>query len=319
MCDRIARLIVDDDVGQYRIQRVAELTGVPAATLRAWERRYGIPRPARSESAYRLYSARDVEMVRTLRDLGASGVAISQAVERVRAASPDVTAPIFPGDVFVGVVERLLAALRRYDLEGFQAEALRATRLGPAAVVYERVFQPLMREVGDLWAEGELSVAQEHLASLAVGSVTRDVARMVQPDGSLPLMLLACFEDEDHSLGMHGVAIRLASWGIRSVDLGARVPPTALGDAVRRLAPQGIALSITRAPDVQRARALTDAYADECAEIPWFVGGAAVAGVAPRVLMRGGVVIEGELSTARAVIERALRGGDSRATKPSAR
>ncbi|WP_434422398.1 MerR family transcriptional regulator [Nannocystis pusilla] len=46
--------------GRYRIQSVAEMTGVSAATLRAWERRYGLPAPRRSSSAYRLYSDRDV-------------------------------------------------------------------------------------------------------------------------------------------------------------------------------------------------------------------------------------------------------------------
>ena len=45
---------------RYRINAVAEMTGVPAPTLRAWERRYGIPRPGRSESSYRLYSDADV-------------------------------------------------------------------------------------------------------------------------------------------------------------------------------------------------------------------------------------------------------------------
>ena len=49
---------------RYRINAVAEMTGVPAPTLRAWERRYGIPRPGRSESSYRLYSDADVAEVR---------------------------------------------------------------------------------------------------------------------------------------------------------------------------------------------------------------------------------------------------------------
>lgn len=309
---------MDDDSGRYRIQRVAELTGVPAATLRAWERRYGIPQPARSESAYRLYSVRDVEMVRKLRDLSASGVAISQAAREVRSSAkePEEHAPV---DIYQETITRILDAVHSYDAAAVHAEAARAAYLGPAAVVHERVFAPLMRTIGDLWAEGELSVAQEHLASAAVGAVTRDVARMVQPDGSLPLMLLACFEDEDHALGMHGVAIRLASWGIRSVDLGARVPPTALGAAVRSMAPRAVGLSITLAPDVQRVRALADAYADECEGLPWFVGGPAVAAVAPRVLMRGGIVIEGDLSLSRSVIERALRGEYSPPVKPRPR
>lgn len=309
-----------DLTGRYRIQVVAELTGVPAATLRAWERRYGIPQPSRSESAYRLYSARDVEMVRQLRDLCANGVAISQAARMVRESS---TAPgaeeRATKDVYGLAAERILDAVRAYDIERVDEETARAAYLGPATTVYDRVFAPLLVTIGELWHEGVLSIAQEHLASTAIGAVTRGIARMVQPAGDLPLMLLACFADEDHDLGMHGVAIRLASWGIRSVDLGARVPPMALRDAVLRLAPQGVGLSLTVVPDVTRARALVDEYADLQLPCPWFVGGAGASVVAARVLQRGGIVIDSDLVTAKTAIEQALRGEYKPAVKPSSR
>lgn len=311
---------VDDAAGRYRIQVVAELTGVPAATLRAWERRYGIPQPSRSESSYRLYSARDVEMVRQLRDLCANGVAISQAARMVRDATGELgAAETSSRDVYGIAAERILDAVRAFDADRVEEEAARAAFLGPGATVYERVFAPLLHTVGDLWHEGALSVAQEHLASRAIGAVTRGIARVVQPDGALPLIVLACFADEDHELGMHGVAIRLASWGIRSVDLGARVPPAALGDAVRKLSPQGVGLSLTVAPDVARARALVDEYAEQCDGLPWFVGGASVGAVSARVLQRGGIVIEGDLAASKTVIEQALRGEYLPPVKPSAR
>ena len=71
------------DVGRYRIQAVAEMTGVSAATLRAWERRYGIPSPSRTASAYRLYSDRDIALVRQVRELCEGGMAPSQAAQVV--------------------------------------------------------------------------------------------------------------------------------------------------------------------------------------------------------------------------------------------
>ncbi len=318
-------MLVQDDTGRYRIQVVAELTGVPAATLRAWERRHGIPQPSRTEAAYRLYSARDLEMVRQLRDLCANGVSISQAARMVQSAADAEAAASGPTerdrplDVYGEAAARILDAVRAYNVERVDEETARAAYLGPAATVYERVFSPLLRTIGELWHEGALSVAQEHLATNAVGAVTRGIARMVQPAGDLPMVLLACFEDEDHDLGMHGVSIRLASWGIRSVDLGARVPPKALADAVQRLNPNGVGLSLTFAPDVARARALADAYADVCEGLPWFVGGAAAPVVAPRVLLRGGIVVEGDLNTAKTEIERSLRGEYAPPVKPTRR
>jgi DNA-binding transcriptional MerR regulator len=74
--------------GRFRIQVVSELTAVPAPTLRAWERRYGIPTPARTASAYRLYSDHDVAMVRRLRDLCANGMSIAEAARMIGEARP---------------------------------------------------------------------------------------------------------------------------------------------------------------------------------------------------------------------------------------
>lgn len=226
--------IVQDVTGRYRIQVVAELTGVPAATLRAWERRYGIPQPARTEAAYRLYSARDVERVRQLRDLCANGVSISQAARMVLGEAEAEVGASSPThrelDVYGEAAARILDAGRRaYDAERVDEEFRPRGVPRPRGHRLRSGLAP--STVGQSWHEGALSVAQEHLASNAIGSVTRGIARMVQPVGDLPLVLLGCFEDESHDLGMHGVSIRLASWGIRSVDLGASVPPAALADA----------------------------------------------------------------------------------------
>ncbi len=60
---------------------VVQATGVQPDTLRAWERRYGLPEPGRSEGGHRLYSRRDVEIVKWLRDRQEEGLRISQAVE----------------------------------------------------------------------------------------------------------------------------------------------------------------------------------------------------------------------------------------------
>lgn len=63
----------------YRINWVAEQTGIPEATLRAWERRYGVPEPERTPSGYRIYSVNDVKKVQRMRELCAGGMSPSQA------------------------------------------------------------------------------------------------------------------------------------------------------------------------------------------------------------------------------------------------
>jgi DNA-binding transcriptional MerR regulator/methanogenic corrinoid protein MtbC1 len=79
-------------MSRYRIQAVSKLVGVPSATLRAWERRYGVPSPARTSSAYRLYSDADVQLIRRMREMVESGLAPAEASRLALAEDPEATA-----------------------------------------------------------------------------------------------------------------------------------------------------------------------------------------------------------------------------------
>lgn len=297
-----------NDSGRYRIHVVSELTGVPAPTLRAWERRHGIPTPARTSSAYRLYSDRDVEMVRRLRDLCASGIAIAEAAKQVRATiEPPPPLETDESDPYAMAAQRILDAVTDFNPDSIEREVARAACLGSATVIFERVYAPTLRRVGDLWHQGALSVAQEHLVSGLITDTVRGFVRLLQPSGAARRVLLACFEHEEHVIGMYGVAMRLAAWGVRVIELGARTPPDALGDAIEKVRPDAVGLSITVTPTpVERARPLVEAYAAACGKTPWFVGGAAVRTVAPFVAAHGAMVIDGEIHDARPQIEQML-------------
>jgi acyl-CoA hydrolase len=82
-----------DQSGRFRINRVAESTGIPEATLRAWERRYQIPKPSRTPSGYRLYSSDDVAQVRKMRELCEAGVSPADAAKEIMLAGADVRVP----------------------------------------------------------------------------------------------------------------------------------------------------------------------------------------------------------------------------------
>jgi acyl-CoA hydrolase len=81
-----------DQDGRFRINRVAETTGIPEATLRAWERRYHVPKPARTPSGYRLYSPDDVDQVRKMRELCESGISPADAAKEILLARQDTKA-----------------------------------------------------------------------------------------------------------------------------------------------------------------------------------------------------------------------------------
>lgn len=293
--------------GPYRIQVAAELCGVPPATLRAWERRYGVPVPRRTASAYRLYSSEDVELVRRMRDLVERGVSPAEAARMVLASPAPVANDTIPvaADGLEVARSRLLSATQRYDATAIDAELTRLSMLVDAQTLYERVVSPLVVEVGQRWHDGVLSVAQEHLLSERLEAALRATLRTLErPDG--PLVLLACIEAETHVLGLLGAALRFASGGARVVMLGAVTPPAAIADAVRSMSPRVVGLSASTTPP--NARALFKAYAKACNGTPWVVGGAAIDSIADAVAAAGGVVARGPATNWQGSIRDWLRG-----------
>src|SRR5690554_3342894 len=105
--------------GKYRIQTVAEMTGVPAATLRAWERRYGIPSPERSSSSYRLFSDHDVASIRRLKDLCNEGMAPAEAA-RVVVRVEDASNTAVEGDPYLRACEAILERIIDFDPRGLE-------------------------------------------------------------------------------------------------------------------------------------------------------------------------------------------------------
>ncbi|GIV84314.1 MAG: hypothetical protein KatS3mg052_1321 [Candidatus Roseilinea sp.] len=75
----------------YNVKAVSHQTGIAAATLRAWERRYGVPSPPRTDSGYRLYSARDIAIIRWLKSQIENGMSVSQAVHLLRSLEAQST------------------------------------------------------------------------------------------------------------------------------------------------------------------------------------------------------------------------------------
>lgn len=280
------------------------MTGVPAARLRAWERRYGVPNPDRTDSSYRLYSDTDVEQVRRLVDLTRRGMSPAEAARLVREApEPEPEPPIeAPTDAFSVAVRRILDAASRLAPEELESAVREALLLGTAPHVFERVFAPALREIGDRWHRGELSVAQEHLATEILAATTRDLLRLMQPYDATRRALFGCFPDEIHTLPVFAVACRFAQWGYRTIMLGARTPPEAVEEATQRLRPAVVALSLTTVSSEERVRAALDAYSEVLGNTPWVVGGAAFTlhpALAKHAEGRGALVATGGLEALR--------------------
>ncbi len=207
----------------YRIKRVAHLTGINPATLRAWERRYNLIAPGRTESGYRVYSDEDVAMLGRIKKLTDDGLTIGEAIARVRRVSvplpPNAAAPDL-----AEVRRQLRDALLHFDRQGALAAYERLAHLPPERRSEEALL-PLMREIGDLWQDGVAVVAQEHFAS---GFVREKLAQMMADvDTGIapgPEAVCAGLPGDPHELGLMACALRLATSGWRVVYLGVNVP-----------------------------------------------------------------------------------------------
>ena len=224
---------------QLRIGELARRTGVATELLRAWERRYGLLSPLRTASGYRLYSSGDVRRVRRMRELLGTGLSAAQAAA-VALSEPDEAAPT----TTAGASPELREALERFDDAAAHAAFDRLLSDLSLDTVLDAVVLPLLHELGDRWAAGEISVAQEHFASHLIRGRLLGLARGWDR-GAGPRAVLACPPGEQHDLALIAFGLALREHGWRITFLGADTPVDTLVDAVGRLRPAALVLAAT--------------------------------------------------------------------------
>lgn len=270
---------------QLRIGELARRTGVATGLLRAWERRYGLLAPTRTAAGYRLYSDGDVRRIRRMRELLGTGLS---AAEAAREALAEPAVPAAPGDV---APESASAALRqaieRLDDAAAHTAFDRLLADYSLDAVLEGVVLPLLRELGDSWARGEVSTAHEHFASNVLRGRLLGLARGWDR-GVGPRAVLACPPGERHDLGLliFGLALREHGW--RITFLGADTPSESLTETVQRLAPEALVLAVT---DRARLEAVAETVEALAGATTVWVGGAGAAELRNARLLEGSAVV----------------------------
>jgi DNA-binding transcriptional MerR regulator len=247
------------DTPLYSVAAVARHTGVPAVTLRAWERRYGFPRPNRASGGRRLYTQRDIWTVRALRRQTDQGVPISRAIALLgNASSPSPLAQRSIGaeSPLTTLGDQLLEAL--LDLAAGRAEGVLSEALSLLSVedVCLGLMQPALNEIGRRWHAGEASVAQEHFATGLFRARLSSLLQHALTNADHPAILAACPPGEWHELGLLMICLFLARRGYTAGYLGANLPAEDLARLVKQRTPQLVVLS-----------AQTDATAEALGEV----------------------------------------------------
>ena len=234
------------DTPLYSVAAVARHTGVPAVTLRAWERRYGFPRPSRASGGRRLYTQRDISTVRALRLQTDQGVPISRAIALLgdqSSPAPPADEPIGAGSPLATLGDQLLEAL--LDLAAGRAESVLSEALSRLSVedVCLGLLQPALNEIGRRWHVGEASVAQEHFATGLVRARLSSLLQHALIGVDQPAILAACPPGEWHELGLLMLCLFLARRGYSVGYLGANLPAHELARLVTQSTPRLVLLS----------------------------------------------------------------------------
>lgn len=230
------------DKPRYNTKAVAQETGVPADTFRAWERRYGVPRPQRTEGGHRLYSERDIATIRWLRDRTAEGLTISQAIALMTDGSDTNlawlnTAVDTEPHTWERLNSRLLAALTDFDATRSEQILGEAFALYPLEEVFLKLIQPTMVEIGEQWHQGKITVTAEHFATQFVRRKLSALFNTYNITDGRGLIVLACAPNEQHDLGALLVSVFLVRHGWQVIYLGPEVPLRDLIDTVQRVQP----------------------------------------------------------------------------------
>lgn len=246
------------DVPLYNIQAVAAATGVPSITLRSWERRYGIPEPKRDLKGYRLYSERDIAVARWLKDRVQQGVGISRAVNMLRTLETGVATPdIARSFDFVTLKTHLLDAITQMDEGSISRVIAEALMVASIEEVSLKLLQPVLYQVGELWATGTLSVTTEHVGSNLIRSHLAQLVRISPPPLRNETVLIGCAPGETHDIGALMLALFLRRRGFNTIYAGASVEAAALRADVLNRIPEAVCLSASNA---QAAHTLAQLY-----------------------------------------------------------
>jgi DNA-binding transcriptional MerR regulator/methylmalonyl-CoA mutase cobalamin-binding subunit len=255
-----------DTEAALRVGELARRLGVSPETLRAWERRYGVLRPSRTPGGYRVYGPADEARARrmiALIDDGWSAARAARTIARENAVSAD--------DLDVPALAGLLEeALLDFDDERSHRLVDRLLTAHPRATVLEQAVLPVLRDIGDRWATGAISVAQEHFASELLAGRLRTLSRGWD-QGAGPRAVLACPSAERHDLGLLCCGLALRDHGWRVTYLGADTPDRALEHAVARVRPDALVIGVLQADPLARAASGLAALAEQTAVL---VGGA---------------------------------------------
>lgn len=235
----------------YQIKMMSDMLGIPKNTLIAWERRYQIVDPSRTPSGYRVYSDEDLVRLRRVQSLLDQGYKVGEACRivleenvHVLPLTPPAPLPETDRAALASVKEDLKVRLLAFDRDGADRVVGRLVMV-PIEQVIDEVYFPLLRDVGQGWELGRITVVQEHYVTAYCREKLLVLLNSVRATSSTaPEIVCATPPGEQHELGLLALALRLALRGFRVTYLGTNVPTAELVAHLNARAPAALCLSM---------------------------------------------------------------------------
>lgn len=208
----------------YSISKISADTGVPSVTIRAWERRYGLLKPARTEKGYRLYSQADIDRIHAILRYIKKGVAVS----KVKALLDDKSLTkeqVEAEDVWLSNLNHMIAAIEHYDQKAVDALYSNLLLIYPIEIITEQLLLPLWAALGKRWQlKYQGSIAEEHFFSAYIRNKLGSHFHHLMTHAKGKRLLFACLPNQAHDFALLLFAIHVMHHDYEVIFLGANTP-----------------------------------------------------------------------------------------------
>jgi MerR family transcriptional regulator, light-induced transcriptional regulator len=286
---------------KHSIKAVAKITGIKPVLIRAWERRYNAIIPERTKTNRRLYSDSDITRLSLFKQAIGAGEKISNIAglsnDQLRkhilvdTSSERANESVF-NDRAPEYLESCLEAVRKFDHENLESLLLKGSVSLSLPILLEKLIGPLLQEIGKMWRDGTIKIAQEHQASVVIRTFLGNTLNSHQPRNSFKTIVSCAPSGQQHELGALLVAISAASQNWRSIFLAGDLPAEDIVAAVAGNKASALALSIVYPPDDPRLenelRRIRDLLGNS---IPIIIGGRSAFGYNDMISKINGVLV----------------------------
>ncbi len=257
----VSEITNDDLLPIYNIKAVSTMLELLPVTIRAWERRYGLPSPIRGKQGYRLYSAHDVRLLRWLKKQNDSGMSIGQsarylsellnagkdpAAEAPQKTSQSLELSLQQTISIENLQKDFLQYLSHYNDSQATETLRRAFSIYSVDQVLNQVVEPTMVALGEGWQRGEISIAIEHFATQFCIQHLMGMLSASNPPSREGILLAACAPGEMHQIGLLSlvVTLRWRGWDVKY--FGQDLSLNRIEETIMETKPDAILFTATR-------------------------------------------------------------------------